>query len=144
MKIRLCRAARVVAVACVIVVAACAFAAPPSRAQRGAKRGRPAPQYGKICFDPTAPCQTNGVTFEAHDLPFRLPKNAVIFDSEEFYAVILKSVRAPTQDDCEKFIPEGERLEAQKLFARRKVFSSRCVEPGSVSYTNVAPMTRIL
>ena len=84
------------------------------------------------------------MTFEPNDLPFSLPKNAVIFESEEFYAVILKSVRAPSIDDCEKFVPEGERIEAQKLFPRRKVFASRCFEPGSVSYTNVAEGQRIL
>jgi hypothetical protein len=64
-----------------------------------------------------------------------MPANTVIWDSELFYAVMLKSVPFPAED-CDKFIPETERLEAQKLFPANKVFTSRCVEPGRYSYSN--------
>lgn len=138
---RLRRVSRVAIIACVAAAVACVAAA-PSRAQRAGKRGK-RPQYGRICPDPGAPCPSE-MTFEPNDLPFRLPKNAVIYDSEEFYAVILKTVRAPSDEDCEKFVPEDERIEAQKLFPRRKVFTSRCAQPVSVYYTNLAPRARIM
>ena len=138
---RLRRASRVAIAVCAVAVVV-GVAAAPSRAQRGTKRGK-RPQYGRICPDPAARCPSE-VTFEPNDLPFRLPKNAVVFDSEEFYAVILKSVRAPSDEDCETFVPEVERTEVQKLFPRRKVFSSRCEQPVSVYYTNLAPRARVM
>jgi hypothetical protein len=76
-------------------------------------------------------------------LPFRVPTNSVIFDTELFYAIILKSVPAP-EDDCNTFVPETERLEAQTLFPDRKVFASRCVEPGELFYTNVDSKHKIM
>ena len=87
-----------------------------------------------VCGDPTAPCKTSA-TFEPYDLPFRLPKKVVIFDTELFYAIILTSLTA-IDDDCRVFVPESERLAAQALFPDHKVFTSRCVEPGGLSYTN--------
>ncbi len=97
----------------------------------------------KICFDPTAPCRTS-VTFAPHDLPFRVPANAVIWETEDFYAVILKSMRPKDTYDCEEFIPEAERLAAQKLFPNRKVFASRCSEPGELYYTGVDDTQRFM
>lgn len=110
--------------------------------RKPAARGK-RPQYGRICPDPDAPCPSE-MTFEPNDLRFRLPKNAVIFDSEEFYAVILKTVSAPSDEDCETFVPEEERTQAQKLFPHRKVFTSRCQQPVSVYYTNLAPRARVM
>lgn len=127
-----------------VLLSVLAYVPADARPQRGAARAKRAPQYGKVCGDPTAACPTGEWTFEPHDLKFRLPRNAVIYESEQFYAVILKSVRAPVEYDCEKFVPEDERLEAQKLFPRRKVFASRCAEPGTLYYTNIAPAQRIL
>ncbi len=112
-----------------LVLLACGAAA----AQRG-KRARPRP--AAVCPDPTVRCRTS-VPFEPHQLPFVVPPNAVIFETEKFYAVILKSGRDTTQD-CTGFIPEDERLEAQALFPRNKVFASRCMEPGDLFYTGVA------
>jgi hypothetical protein len=89
-----------------------------------------------VCGDPRVPCKTIG-TFEPHDLPFRLPANAVIYDTELFYAVMLKSVKSPA-DNCDVFVPESERLAAQALFPDHKVFSSRCTEPGQLYYTNTS------
>jgi len=103
--------------------------------------GRKARQ-ASICGNPKIPCKTT-VTFQPHDLPFRVPANAVIFDTEQFYAIILRSQPA-AEDNCDAFFPEKERLAAQSLFPDRKVFSSRCVEPGELFYTNVDSKFRFM
>jgi hypothetical protein len=95
-----------------------------------------------ICGNPKVTCKTS-VTFQPHDLPFRVPANAVILDTELFYVVILKSMPA-SNDSCDVFIPETERLAAQALFPDRKVFTSRCVEPGELFYTNVSENQRMM
>ena len=110
-------------------------------AARQRRRARRQPNL-EVCHDPTRPCRSTA-TFEPHDLPFRVPARAVIWETGEFYAVILKSFRAP-EEDCEKFVPESERLAAQELFPRRKVFASRCWEPGTLFYTNTTPDTRFM
>ena len=97
---------------------------------------------GSICGNPLVACKTS-VTFEPHDLQFRVPKNSVIFDTELFYAVILKSITVADYD-CEKFVPESERLAAQALFPDHKVFSSRCTEAGSLFYTSIDDKYRIM
>ena len=108
-----------------------------------AQRGKRIPaRPAAICPDPTVRCRTS-VPFEPHQLPFVVPANAVIFETEKFYAVILKSERDKTQD-CTGFIPEAERLEAQKLFPRHKVFASRCFEPAELYYEGVDPDVRFL
>lgn len=99
-----------------------------------AQRARRPQQKGTVCGDPTLPCKTGDVPFRPHDLPFRLPARAVIWESETFYAVILKSIKA-AEDDCQLFVPEDERLAAQALFPRNKVFTDRgCGEPGETFY----------
>jgi hypothetical protein len=95
-----------------------------------------------VCGNPKASCPST-VTFEPHDLPFRVPRNAVIWETELFYAVILKSMKA-SDDNCRIFIPESERAAAQALFPDKKVFTSRCVEPGTLYYTNTRPNTRLM
>jgi hypothetical protein len=97
---------------------------------------------GAICGNPTVACKTS-VTFQPHDLSFRVPTNAVIFDTELFYAVILKSVAAG-DSACDVFVPETERLAAQALFPDHKVFASRCIEPGELFYTNISEKHRIM
>jgi hypothetical protein len=105
---------------------------------------RPPPQKGTVCGDPTLPCKTGEVKFEPHNLPFRLPARAVIWESETFYAVILKSVRA-ADEDCLKFVPEDERQAAQALFPHHKVFTDRgCGEPGETYYTGTQPGARFM
>ncbi len=99
-------------------------------------------QKGQVCPDPTVKCRTT-VPFEPHDLPFRVNEKAVIWESEFFYAIILKSMTAP-MDDCDKFVPESERLEAQALFPRQKVFASRCTMAGALYYTNVDDKYRFM
>ncbi|HKQ51140.1 MAG TPA: hypothetical protein VJT74_02140 [Pyrinomonadaceae bacterium] len=112
---------------CVLVLGAVAFAALSVEAQR---RGRTV--RGQVCGDPAMRCgQAN--EFQPHDLQFRIPKNAVIWESEQFYAVMLKSVSA--KENCETYVAESEREEAQALFPRHKVFADRCPEPGTLYYT---------
>jgi len=107
-------------------------------AQRRARR----PAKGTVCGDPTVPCRTTA-QFEPHDLPFLIPARAVIWESESFYAVILKSVKAPN-DDCEQIVPEAERQQAQTLFPHNKVFASRCADAGTPYYTGVKPDTHFM
>jgi hypothetical protein len=102
-----------------------------------AQKRKPTVWHLSVCGDPTAPCKT-AATFEPYDLPFRLPASAVIYDTELFYAVILKSIAA-RDDSCDVFIAEDERLPTQSLFADHKVFSSRCAKPGALSYSNTNP-----
>jgi hypothetical protein len=97
---------------------------------------------GSICGNPRVPCRTTA-TFNPNDLPFRVPQNSVIFDTELFYAVVLKSVTT-TEDNCNVFVPEKERVQTQLLFPDRKVFSSRCVDIENLFYTNVDPRYRIM
>ena len=97
---------------------------------------------GSICGNPTVACKTTA-TFQPNDLPFRVPANSVIFDTELFYAIVLKSVSADEMN-CSTFVPEAERLEAQALFPERKVFSSRCADVENLFYTNVDPKFRIM
>ena len=92
-----------------------------------AQKRRPAVKHLSVCGNPTLPCKTTA-TFPPNDLPFRMPEKTVIYDTELFYAVILKSIRGD-EGDCNIFIPEDERLRAQTLFPDHKVFASRCNEP---------------
>lgn len=108
-------------------------------AQSRVTRKRP---RGSICGNPKIACKTTA-TFNPNDLPFRVPQDSVIFDTELFYAVVLKSVTA-REDDCDTFVPETERLQTQVLFPDRKVFASRCVDIENLFYTNVDPKYRIM
>ena len=111
-----------------VVVSGLGFA-PGSKAQK--RRA----QRAQVCGDPTLRCRTSA-TFQPFELPFRVPKDAVIYDTELFYAVILKSVQLRGAD-CGKFVAEEERLRAQKLFPHQKVFTSRrCADGGEVGYRN--------
>lgn len=97
---------------------------------------------GSLCGNPQVACKTS-VDFQPNDLPFRVPKNSVIFDTELFYAVILKTVTVGS-DDCDTFVSETERLEAQALFPDHKVFSSRCYDPENLFYTTITDKHRIM
>src|SRR5450432_2647290 len=109
----------------------------PIAAQRQARL-----RHASICGNPTLRCNTS-VTFEAYDLPFRVPKDAVIYDTELFYAVILKSV-GRSEEDCEAFVTESERLPAQALFPDHKVFTSRCPDAETLFYSNVSSKHRFM
>jgi hypothetical protein len=128
----------------VAMILAVSFAGSAPGAQ-GQKPRRPSRAI--ICGNPKIACKTT-VSFEANDLPFHVPQNAVIIDTELFYAVILKSLTA-AEDDCKVFVPETERLAAQALFPDHKVFTSRCADPGEENagmlyYTNVDGKYRIM
>lgn len=93
--------------------------------------------YGKVCGDPTAACKSAS-DFQPYELAFELPKNPLIFDSELFYAVILKSVKTKTETDCQTAFSEEERVSLQRIFPRNKVFALKCFETGGIFYTNTA------
>ena len=105
------------------------------------QRKRPL-RHASVCGNPMVQCKTTA-TFQPNDLPFRLPEKAVIFDTELFYAIILKSIRAD-EGDCNIFIPEDERLRAQALFPDHKVFTSRCNEPENLGYSNMNRNSRFM
>lgn len=111
-------------------------------AEAFAQKRRPVVKHLAVCGNPNVTCPTKA-TFEAYDLPFRMPANAVIYDTELFYAIILRSVSVPP-DSCDNFIPEPERLAAQILFRDHKVFTSRCAEPGRLSYSNTSSKTNFM
>ena len=111
-------------------------------AETFAQKRRPVVKHLSVCGNPTLPCKS-AATFEPNDLPFRMPASAVIYDTELFYAVILKSINTPN-DNCDIFVPENERLAAQALFPDHKVFSSRCVEPGHLSYSNTSSKAQFM
>jgi hypothetical protein len=129
---------------CAILIGlALGFVVASSDSASGQKRAsRQKTKRGFVCGDPRVTCKTSA-TFQPNDLPFRVPANSVIFDTELFYAVILKSV-ITREDDCDKFIPETERLETQALFPDRKVFASRCADIENLFYTNVNPKARFM
>lgn len=131
MKLRLLCAA----LALLFVVGAGAPDAGGHQRRRGQRRAVP-----RICNDPSVPCRTSN-KFEPHELPFTVSINSVIEETEPFFAVILKSVR---DSECSRFVPESERLQAQRLFPNNKVFASRCGDAGSVYYTNTAPNTQFM
>lgn len=114
----------------------------PNNSRQRAPRRKSAPRLAAICFDPAVKCNTS-VGFEPNDLPFHVPPSGIVVETEFFYAVILKSMKV-ADFNCETFVSEAERLQAQALFADRKVFSSRCAEPGFLYYTNVDPGTRFM
>ena len=122
-----------------VVLLGLTAAAAGASAQR---RGRPRP--AAVCGDPAVRCQTS-VEFQPYQLPFRIPANAAIWETEKFYAVILKSVRDESKGgNCDIFVPEAEREAAQALFPRNKVFASRCFDPGDLFYTGVADDSRFM
>ena len=86
---------------------------------------------GQVCGDPAMNCAEPN-QFQPYDLQFRIPRKAVIWESEQFYAVMLKSISA--KGDCETHVDESERLEAQELFPHHKVFADRCPMHGTLYY----------
>ena len=101
----------------------------------GQSHARISPRAASICGNPLIACKTTA-TFHPNDLPFRVPKDAVIIDTVPFYAIILRSV-VGSPDRCDDFIPETDRLAAQALFPDHKVFSSRCTDPENSRYEDV-------
>jgi hypothetical protein len=73
------------------------FASISAQAQRKTAN----PKLGKICGNPQASCRTGDASFQAHEIPFEIPKGAVIYESETFYAIILKTVKLNSNTNCE-------------------------------------------
>src|SRR2546430_7193521 len=107
-----------------------------------AQRKRRPAKHPAVCGNPNVSCPSV-LTFEPYDLPFHMPQSAVIYDTDLFYAVILKSVASPA-DNCDNYIPEPDRLAAQILFPHNKVFTSRCAEPGQISYSNTSAKAQFM
>jgi hypothetical protein len=81
---------------------------------------------GTLCHDPTGRCQSS-YSFAPYQFPFTIKEKLIYgntYKSQQFYAVILKSVKATGDPDC-SFIDESERLEEQTRWQARKVFTSR-------------------
>lgn len=96
-------------------------------------------KLGKICGNPKIKCRTGKMTFQAHEIPFEILRgNQIIFESEPFYAIVLKSVKLKGKINCENAISENERLKIQKLFPNNKVFALKCADAGDLYYTNIA------
>jgi len=127
-------------VAIALVVTTLVLVSLPGNKASGQRRRQA--RHFSVCGNPNLPCKSVA-TFESHDLPIRIPRNAVIWDTELFYAIMLKSVKSPG-DSCDVFVPESERLAAQALFPDHKVFSSRCAEPGQLYYTNTGPKAHFM
>lgn len=99
----------------------------------GPATGQAGQAPGRVCPDPARPC----AGFQPHDLSFALPADGAARAedrSRPFYAVILR-----TAGRCA--VGERERLAAQTLFPRRKVFATRWECDGdvenNVTYTGV-------
>ncbi|HSP62711.1 MAG TPA: hypothetical protein VLQ90_07000 [Pyrinomonadaceae bacterium] len=107
-----------------------------------AQKRRPVVRHLSVCGNPMIPCKTSA-TFEPYALPFGVPKKAVIYDTELFYAVILKSVGV-SEEDCNVFVSESERLQTQTLFPDHKVFTSRCTDAGEMFFTGMNPRHRFM
>jgi hypothetical protein len=94
-------------------------------------------KLGKICGNPNVRC-VGSQDFQPNELTFEIPKNAVIYESKPFYAIILKSSKLKNDNDCETLITESERLDTQNLFPNNKVFALKCLDAGGIYYTNVS------
>lgn len=101
---------------------------------------------GQVCGDPSVKCPTS-FPFKPHDLAFVI-KGEIEFreyESDYFYAVILRSVKAEKGDGGCDFVPEAERLEAQRFLPRNKTFTSRAACPEQqISYEGVNASYNIL
>jgi hypothetical protein len=129
---------------CVVLLGLSAAVPPTGGVGAAAQGGRRPQRLAAVCPDPTVRCPTS-IEFQPHQLPFRVPRDGAIWETQQFYAVILKSVRDESRGgDCNIFVPEPERVEAQALFPRNKVFASRCFEPGDLFYTGVAEDTQFM
>jgi hypothetical protein len=96
---------------------------------------------GAVCHQPSVQCSSS-YSFAAYQLPFTIKEKLQFgksYRSEQFYAVILKSVKAAGDPDC-TIVSEEERLEAQSSFPTRKAFASHSNCPEElIAYENVDP-----
>jgi len=115
----------------------------------------------KLCPDPGSPCpDTMMHAFEPYELPFNpeIQERRDSLDSLSFFAVVLDTRKAlsdggdpkdetgaPPKKACGGFFDEEERLSAQMVFPRRKVFASRhgC-KTSVISYAGLSPDENVL
>ena len=101
---------------------------------------------GTVCYQPNAACGSSH-SFSSHQLPFVINEKLVFgktYRSQQFYAVILKSVKIASDADCSE-IAEAERVKTQSIWPTRKVFTSRYSCPEElVSYENTEPTVNFL
>ncbi len=92
--------------------------------------GQKASKQGKICGNPNTNCKTDKSLFEPNEIPFETSSSFVIFESQTFYAVILKSKKVADifadDNNCRNIASEEERLNVQKLYPNNKVFTQNC------------------
>jgi len=98
----------------------------------GLARAQPAHTWGEVCTSATGKsCDLVYRDFAPHDLSFNTGRSEVgagkRIESNEFYAVVLKSVPSASTKNrrgC-TFVSEVERRAAQKILPNNKVFASR-------------------
>lgn len=92
----------------------------------------------RVCGDPSVACAKRAA-FRHEDIPFSYNENAVVAETAEFYAVILKSEKASRDTtECLKR-PETFDLDTyQTYFLRNKVFVARgCYDIEHNYYKNI-------
>ncbi|MBD0325151.1 MAG: hypothetical protein ICV68_01890 [Pyrinomonadaceae bacterium] len=87
-------------------------------------------QGGLVCGNPQeSGCQPQYDDFKSHDLTFLTGRaqlgTGTRHESDEFYAVVLESVRAARKGSGCNYINEKKRLAIQRMFPSNKVFASR-------------------
>ena len=99
----------------------------------------------RVCGDPSAACAKRA-TFKNEDIPFSFVENSVVAETQQFYAVILKSAKASTdQGECTKIPAEFDIDNYQPYFLRNKVFIARgCYEIENNFYKGVKDGTMAL
>ena len=104
------------------------------------QKGKAKVRYGKVCGDPTVKCRGwDKPDDQPYELGFDMGKNLVIYESEQFYGIVLKSVKLKDFGDCQKpSFKESERAKIQMDFEHNKVFMLNCFESGSNYYTGVS------
>lgn len=92
----------------------------------------------RVCGNPDGACKGRGY-FQPYELPVEWPENSVIAESEQFYAIILKSAKFDYSSgaDCNKVYSNDEIQNIQYSFPQNKVFAMKCGEPGQNYYTGV-------
>lgn len=96
------------------------------------------PEINFVCPAPESPCHHPQKQFEDGELSFRLPEPIVLYktyESEPFYAVVLKIFPAPCSEFGANPQVENERAELQRMFSGRKVFAENgCGKLSAVEY----------
>lgn len=91
----------------------------------------------RVCGDPSAACAKRAA-FKNDDIPFSFGENAVVAETAEFYAVILKSVKIGEAEMCEETPKDFNVDNYQAFFLRNKVFVARgCYSIENNSYQKV-------